>query len=207
MQVFGFYEIVKFAFSAFDEMHEKGLVDVTHFNNTVPRNHTSPKNVTVVPRHGHGPLYEDSNFAFITIGCIDLFIASFLLYVTVQRKYELRVMVFVAAIWSFVMAFLNLISFGITLGLKLYIEFVLFLISGLVEWFFGYVILSYFHFMTVIVERGLDEVNMAYYAEDNTVVATVPSDVQMDEAIDERPIMDDQDDFPEIGDDGNIPLT
>ena len=84
----------------------------------------------------------------------------------------------------------------------------IFLIFGLVECFFGYVILSYFHFMTVVVERGLDEVNMAYYAEDNTVVTTVPSEIQMDEAGEDRFVMDDvQDDYPEFGDDGRIPLT
>ena len=83
-----------------------------------------------------------------------------------------------------------------------------FLFAGLTEIFCGYVILSYFHFMTVIVERGLDEMNMAYYAENNTVMTTAPSEIQMDDTGDDRLLMDDlNEDYPEFGDDGRIPLT
>ena len=42
-----------------------------------------------------------------------MLISAFLLYVAANRKYELRVVVFIAAIWSFVFAFLDLVSFAI----------------------------------------------------------------------------------------------
>lgn len=177
------------------------------YNATTTTNATT--NVTLLEtQHGEPDLYTNSAFAIIVIGCIDLFISSFLLYVVLIRRYQLRVIVFVAAIWGFVMAFLNLVSFGITLSLKQYAEMGVFLFAGLTEIFCGYVILSYFHFMTVIVERGLDEMNMAYYAENNTVMTTAPSEIQMDDTGDDRLVMDDlNEDYPEFGDDGRIPLT
>ena len=170
---------------------------------------TTKSNTTFFVTKHENELYTDSAFAIIVIGCIDLFISSFLLYVVLIRRYQLRVVVFVAAIWAFVMAFLNLVSFGITLSLKQYAEMGVFLFVGSIEVFCGYVILSYFHFMTVIVERGLDEINnMAYYAENDTVMTTAPSEIQMDDTGDDRLVMDDiNEDYPEFGDDGRIPLT
>ena len=176
--------------------------------NSTATNITTHSNVTLFQSNNNDELYTDSAFAIIVIGCMDLFISSFLLYVVLVRKYQLRVIVFVAAIWGFVMAFLNLVSFGVTLSLKQYAEMVVFLFAGLAECFCGYVILSYFHFMTVIVERGLDEMNMAYYSENNTVMTTAPLEIQMDDTIDDRMVMDDMnEDYPEFGDDGRIPLT
>lgn len=181
----------------------------SQLNSTATANTTKNSNVTLLEtQDGEHDLYTNSAFAIIVIGCIDLFISSFLLYVVLIRRYQLRVIVFVAAIWAFVMAFLNLVSFGITLSLKQYAEMGFFLFAGLIEIFCGYVILSYFHFMTVIVERGLDEMNMAYYAENNTVMTTAPSEIQMDDTGDDRLVMDDvNEDYPEFGDDGRIPLT
>jgi hypothetical protein len=184
-----------------------------NLKNSTVTNSTTAGNNTINAIHSikkQRDLYTDSAFAIIVIGCIDLFISSFLLYVALLRKYELRIVVFVAAIWGFVMAFLNLISFGITLSLgEAWVEMSIFLVAGIMECFFGYVIFSYFHFMTVVIERGLDEVNMQYYADDDgTVVTTAPSEIQMDEANDNRLVMDDvNEDYPEFGDDGRIPLT
>lgn len=172
-------------------------------NNTLSNQNST--NITNILKNDD--LFEDSAFSIITIGCIDVLISMLLLYVAVRRQFKWRAVVFVAAIWGFVMAFLNLIAFGIVVSEHLFIEATMLLTMGILELFFGYVIMSYFHFMTVVIERGLNDVNMSYYADDNTIVTTVPSDVQMDEAVDERPIMDDQDDFPEFGDDGKIPLT
>lgn len=211
--IFGLYEIIDFALKVFFEYNVSMISSSSNGNSTSPASNTThiARNQTSITRtdQHHGALYSDSAFAIIVIGCIDLFISSFLLYVAVFRKYELRVVVFVAAIWGFVMAFLNFISFGITLSLGLYwIEFSIFLIVAILESFFGYVILSYFHFMTVVVERGLDEVNMVYYADEDTVVTTAPDEIQMDGAEDDRYIMDDlNEDYPEYGDDGRIPLT
>eukprot|EP00111_Clytia_hemisphaerica_P005183 TCONS_00014940-protein len=206
--IFGFYEIIDFSIRTYLELHyhfDEQKKTITNNVNSTSSNITSSFNISM--ESPHDELYTDSAFAIIVIGCIDLFISSFLLYVSLLRKYELRVVVFVAAIWGFVMAFLNLISFGITLSLGEYAEMALFLFVGLLESFFGYVILSFFHFMTVIVERGLDEVNMAYFAEDDTVITTIPSEIQMDDTGDDRLVMDDlNEDYPEFGDDGHIPL-
>lgn len=208
--IFGLYNIVDFAVRVYLDVHRHtqkeiqsnstsilpGLHNVTQF-------HNSTKLITS-KEDKHGALYDDSAFSVIVVGCIDLFISSFLLFVAMLRKYELRVIVFVAGIWGFVMAFLDIVSFGISIALKLYVEMAFFGIFGFLEIIFGYVILSYFKFMTVVVERGLDDINMSYYPEDPT---TDFSEVQMDEAVDERPIMDDQDDFPMHGDDSRIVLT
>jgi len=58
---------------------------------------------------------------------------------------------------------------------------------------FGYIILSYFKQVTVIVERGLNDMHISYFPNNQSQEL---AEVQMDDAVDERPIMDDQDDFP-----------
>ena len=199
------YDIVDFAIKVYydtkliDEPSHNSTISL-HVNGTIHRTNGSYIHEL---HHSRGALYDDSAFAVIVIGVIDLFISSSLLYVAALQKYELRAVVFVAAIWGFVMAFLNTISFGICIALSMVVEMIVFLAIALMEGFFGYVILSYFKFMTVVVERGLDDVHMSYFPEDHS--NTDFSEVQMDEAVDERPIMDDQDDMQY--DDRRIILT
>lgn len=171
---------------------------ITHHNNTT-------YNVTtLIPHFGSkGALYNDSAFAVIVVGCIDVVISACLLYVAAFRKYDLRVLVFIAAIWSFVFAFLDLVSFAIFITLHLWFEMGSFLFYSVLQLFFGFVVLSYFKLMTDVVERGLDHIQMSYFPEE---ALTDVSDVRMGEANDERPIMDDQDEFDD-NDEANLVVT
>lgn len=195
------YEIIEFCVRVYLDLNH---TDVVHRNSTVETN-VFVKNLsinqtlhnTTVSVHrtaGRGALYDDSAFAVIVVGCIDMFISSFLLYVAAFRKYDLRVVVFIAAIWSFVFAFLDMVSCAVFIALHLWFEMGSFLFSASLEIFFGYVILSYFKFMTVVVERGLDDMHMSYFPEEPVSDVT---EVQMDDAYNERPVMDDlnHDDF------------
>ena len=192
------YEIIEFCVRIyFDFNHtvqvpSNSTMQINALVKNITINATTANSTMVSILRTRGALYDDSAFAVIVVGCIDIFISSFLLYVTAFRKYDLRVVVFIAAIWSFVFAFLDMVSFAVFVALSLMVEMGSFLFSALLEIFFGYVILSYFKFMTVVVERGLDDMHMSYFPEEANTGIT---EVQMDEANHERPIMDDQDDF------------
>jgi len=193
--IIGTYEIIEFCVGIYLDLHHSHIISNTTY--VTPLNIITTDNSTYnVTQHplfrSRGVLYDDSAFAVIVVGCIDVVISSCLLYVAAFRKYELRVLVFIAAIWSFVFAFLDMVSFAIFITLDMMFEMGSFLFHALLQLFFGYVVLSYFKFMTDAVERGLDHIQMSYYPGE---AITDVSEVQMEEAKDERPIMDDQDEF------------
>jgi len=198
--ILGMYEIIEFCVRVYLDLNhtvdvQKNSTDLTsNLNKNITLNETWHNTTTVSVFRNRGALYDDSAFAVIVVGCIDIFISSFLLYVAAFRKYDLRVVVFIAAIWSFVFAFLDMVSFAVFIALQLFVEMGSFLFSALLEIFFGYVILSYFKFMTVVVERGLDDMHMSYFPEEPISDVT---EVQMDDAYNETLTMDDlnQDDF------------
>jgi len=195
--IIGIYDITEFCIRIYLEFHHRST-NISIHNTRSNRNNTINATIqnttaTVPTLPTHGELYGDSAFAVIVFGCVDILISSFLIYVTFYRKYDLRVVVFIAAIWSFVFAFLDVVSFAIFIAQNMWVEVLAFLVHAVLEILFGYVILSYFKFMTVVVERGLAEVQMSYFPEET--VTEIHSEVQTCDGNDERPIMDDQDDF------------
>jgi len=194
---FGVYEIVDYGFRVYEDLLEAHnhvhFHNVSHAivgHNSTAMNHTEG---TLHVDTTHGALYDDSAFAAIIIGLIDLCLFIVLFYVTIMRKYNMRIVIFIAAIWSFVMAFLGVITFGISIATGLYIEMFISLGMTVASIVFGYIILSYFKQVTVIVERGLNDMHISYFPNNQSQEL---AEVQMDDAVDERPIMDDQDDFP-----------
>ena len=69
---------------------------------------------------------------------------------TAFRRYDLRVVVFIASIWCFVDSFLNMVQFAVFVALNLLLDMVEFFIAALLQILFGYVLLSYFKFMTQV---------------------------------------------------------
>lgn len=128
----------------------------------------------------------------IVISIINLILNILLLYVALMRKYKWRIVIFVAASWLFVIAFLDLVSVFIFIALALFIEMAISLFAFLVGVFFGYVMLCYFKVVTVVCEHGLDGFNVSYLSENQ---GNDNGGIQLGVPIDEQPILDDQDDF------------
>lgn len=128
----------------------------------------------------------------IVISIINLILNILLLYVALMCKYKWRIVIFVAASWLFVIAFLDLVSVFIFIALALFIEMAISLFAFLVGVFFGYVILCYFKVVTVVCERGLDGFNVSYLSENQ---GNDNGGIHLGVPTDEQPILDDQDDF------------
>ena len=156
-----------------------------HAHTNVSTNHSHIKNA-------HGPLYNEASFAMIVIGIINLILNILLLYVALMNKYKWRIVIFVAASWLFVIAFLDLVSIFVLIGLHLFIEMAISLVVFFVDVFFCYVILCYFKFVTLVCERGLDEFNVSYFSENQ---GNDNGGIQLGIPTDEQPILDDQDDI------------
>ncbi|XP_047143706.1 uncharacterized protein LOC124817532 isoform X1 [Hydra vulgaris] len=184
--LFGTYEVLDFSIRIL--LSASHSISHTNISNTTiyPESGTNNRNSTMLIK-----ALPKFYFAGIVVGCLDVFISFFLLYVAARRKYKLHIVVFIAAVWCTAMGFLSLISFALSVTGQVYMDIAIFLITAVVEFYFAYVIFSYHKLICMVLERGLHDTNMTYFPEDHLNFTTD----QTNKPVDEQPIMDDQDDL------------